>query len=83
MLLSLHLLEAAAAPLRTSPAFVAVLEGLQDAGDDAAFTFRMLQALCEAHDRLEFRGEVLVRRGGPRRVKEGEHFEFFGHGVSG
>jgi phosphate:Na+ symporter len=30
MLLSLHLLEAAAAPLRASPAFVAVLSGLQD-----------------------------------------------------
>ena len=30
MLLSLHLLESAAAPLRSAPAFVAVLEGLQD-----------------------------------------------------
>lgn len=30
MLLSLHLLEAAALPLRSAPAFVAVLEGLQD-----------------------------------------------------
>ena len=30
MLLSLHLLETAAAPLRASPAFVAVLSGLQD-----------------------------------------------------
>lgn len=30
MLLSLHLLEAAAQPLRSAPAFVAVLEGLQD-----------------------------------------------------
>jgi phosphate:Na+ symporter len=30
MLLSLHLLEAAALPLRNAPAFVAVLEGLQD-----------------------------------------------------
>ena len=30
MLLSLHLLEAAALPLRSAPAFVAVLEGLQN-----------------------------------------------------